>query len=158
MSSSPSNPLPCESVVLAAVRTIESVYGPLRSLTFVTEDGTEVVTRPAPPPLRRFHLPEPPPHPHPEPAAAHSLDYRSCTVRGERYTFSATQATIVRLLWEAHGNGTPDVGGQTLLEAADSEAAQLRDVFRARGQMHPAWGTLIVPSEDSQGAYHLSFS
>ncbi len=46
----------------------------------------------------------------------------------------------VRVLWEAWENGTPDVGQDAILEAAGSDGARLRDLFKN----HPGWGTLIV--------------
>jgi hypothetical protein len=50
------------------------------------------------------------------------------------------QAAIIKLLWQAMDNGTPDVGGDTLLEAADAKSSRLIDIFRANS----AWNRLIV--------------
>jgi hypothetical protein len=65
---------------------------------------------------------------------SHSADYRSITWYGKRYTFSVTQAAIVRALWEAWESGHPEVSNQALLEAAESESAKPQDLFRE----HPA--------------------
>lgn len=50
------------------------------------------------------------------------------------------QAAIVKLLWEAMENGTPDVGSDTLLESVDAGKSRLVDLFRSNS----AWSTLIV--------------
>lgn len=75
------------------------------------------------------------------PGSRHSVDYRSVQWEGREFVFSPNQAAVVKVLWEAMEDGTPEVGGDTLLEAAGSEAVRMRDVFRD----HPAWGSLIVP-------------
>ena len=51
----------------------------------------------------------------------HSPDFRSVVWQGEPFTFTASQAAVVALLWRAWSNGTPDVGGGFLLDATDSE-------------------------------------
>jgi hypothetical protein len=89
---------------------------------------------------------DPPPTPGPAPAAPtgfprHSADFRSVHWFGADYTFTPTQAAVVRQLWEAWEDGTPGLGQETLLEGAGSTGDRLRDVFRGS----PAWGTLVVP-------------
>jgi hypothetical protein len=87
----------------------------------------------------------PPPTPAAPPAGAdfprHSSDFRSVRWFGADYTFTPTQAAVVRQLWEAWEDGTPALGQETLLEGAGSTGDRLRDVFRGS----PAWGTLVVP-------------
>lgn len=70
----------------------------------------------------------------------HSPDFRSVHWFGTPYTFSPTQAAIVKALWEAWESGTPEVGTSALLEAADSTSERVDHLFRD----HPAWGELIV--------------
>jgi hypothetical protein len=82
--------------------------------------------------------------------AQHSPDFRSYTWGQERYSFTPGQAAVVRVLQEAKDNGTPDVGQDTLMEAAGSEGSRLRDLFKA----HPAWGNLIVRG-DGKGTLRL---
>jgi hypothetical protein len=89
---------------------------------------------------------DPPPTPGPVPATPtgfprHSADYRSVHWFGADYTFTPTQAAVIRQLWEAWEDGTPGLGQETLLEGAGSTGDRLRDVFRGS----PAWGTLVVP-------------
>lgn len=91
------------------------------------------------------------PKPQAKPGIKHSIDFRSLSVNGQVYSFTPTQAAIVRLLVEAHENGTPDVSGDTLLEHCNSTSSQIKDVFRN----NDAWGTLIVPGV-SKGTYRLS--
>jgi hypothetical protein len=86
------------------------------------------------------------------PPTSHSPDYCAVRWHGEAYTFTPTQAAVVRQLWEAWADGSPEVRQETLLEAADSTAGRLRDLFRG----HPAWGNLIVPA--AKGMYRLAAS
>jgi hypothetical protein len=79
----------------------------------------------------------------------HGPDYRDCTWNGVRYTFSATQAACIKVLWEASDNGTPEVGESTVLEMAGSTASKLRDVFKSGKTLHLAWGNMVLPGEAS---------
>ncbi|MCK6465093.1 MAG: hypothetical protein L6Q93_09670, partial [Phycisphaerae bacterium] len=81
----------------------------------------------------------------------HSSDFRSVQWHGVDYTFTATQAAIVKQLWEAYENGTPDVGGDTLLVNAESDTRRMADVFKK----HPAWGSMIVEGT-TKGTYRLA--
>ena len=83
--------------------------------------------------------------------ARHSQDFRSVCWFGAEFTFTALQAAVLRVLWEAWEDGTPEVGRETILQAAGSESERLRDVFRD----HPAWGTLIVTGSQ-RGTYLLA--
>ena len=82
----------------------------------------------------------------------HSPDYRSVRWGEESFTFTPLQAAIVRQLHEALLNGTPDVGGDTLIVNAgsDVEVRRLDHVFRD----HPAWKTMIVSVQ--RGCYRLA--
>jgi hypothetical protein len=82
----------------------------------------------------------------------HSPDFRSVRwTDGAAYGFTAGQASVTRLLWEAWEQGTPDIGQETLLEASGSEGNRLADLFRS----HPAWGRLIVPGA-TRGSFRLA--
>ncbi len=67
-------------------------------------------------------------------------DYRDVLWHGANHKFTATQAAVVKVLWEAYTNETPDVGQETLLEKAGSDAKRLSDLFKG----HAAWDTMIV--------------
>ena len=71
------------------------------------------------------------------------------------YTFTATQAACVQVLWEAWQQRTPEVGGAAVLEDNRVESAQnsLLQVFD-KGK-HPAWGKMIV-SGSTKGTYRLA--
>jgi hypothetical protein len=91
----------------------------------------------------------------PLPPARHSLDFCSVHWYGTDYTFSLSQASIVKILWEAWDNGTPAVHQQTLLDRvgssmADNSKPRLRDLFRD----HPAWTTMIRPGS-AKGTFCL---
>ncbi|HDZ20161.1 hypothetical protein LCGC14_0017170 [marine sediment metagenome] len=83
--------------------------------------------------------------------ATHSPTYRSVNWYGETYTFTGNQAACVKTLWEAWGNGTPDIADDHMLDKAGIETKRLRDVFRN----HPAWGTMIVQGK-TKGTHRLN--
>jgi hypothetical protein len=89
----------------------------------------------------------------PAAAARHSIDFRSVCWHGREYSFTKNQAAVVRLLWEAWVNGTPEVGGDTLLVEAGCETRRLDHIFDAG--KHPAWGTMISQGT-RQGSYRLA--
>jgi len=72
--------------------------------------------------------------------ARHSPDFRSVHWHGNDYTFTPTQATCVKILWDAMEKRTPDVGDHHLLTEASSDTRRIVDLFRN----HPAWGKMIV--------------
>lgn len=84
------------------------------------------------------------------PDTGHSEDFRSLRWFGISYSFTAGQAPIVKALYEAYVNGTPDVGQETLLEIIDRGDSRLVDVFRGSD----AWGKIIVPG-GSKGSFRL---
>jgi hypothetical protein len=86
--------------------------------------------------------------------ARHSLDYRSVHWYGIDYSFTEAQASLVKVLWEAWENETPDVGTQTLFQEAKLNTDRLQDAFKSRGQFHPAWQVMIV-SGKTKGTYRL---
>ena len=71
---------------------------------------------------------------------AYSADFRSVKWYGTPYSFTPNQASVVRAMWQAWEQGTPDVSDGYLLEVADSNADRLDLVFRGCA----AWGTMIV--------------
>jgi len=85
-------------------------------------------------------------------STGHGPDFRCLKWFGAEYSFTANQAPVVRLLYEAYRNGTPEVGDETLLLAVDSEAppGRLANLFRG---CH-AWGTIIVPGR-TRGTHRL---
>lgn len=74
------------------------------------------------------------------PEAMHSPDFRSVQWYGVTYSFTANQAAVVKSLWEAWKQETPEVGDKYLLEAADCNSDRLDLVFRNC----PAWNVMIV--------------
>lgn len=71
---------------------------------------------------------------------AFSEDYRSGRWKHHRFTFSTAQAAVMEKLYFNWLQGTPEVSKDTLLDAAGSDASELRDLFRR----HKAWKTLII--------------
>lgn len=79
----------------------------------------------------------------------HSENFECVNWHGEVFTFSDSQAAVIRKLWYAWEAGTPWLCEETLLEAIDHactvrDKKNLRDVFRSNGKNHPAWDTMIV--------------
>jgi hypothetical protein len=85
------------------------------------------------------------------PAAVHSPDFRCVNWFGEQYSFTGNQAAAVKLLWEAWQSGAPDVGGETLIQAADASTQRIDVVFRGNA----AWGAMIVQG-GTRGSYRLA--
>ena len=82
---------------------------------------------------------------------SHSIDFRFFKWGKTEFSLTPTQAACVRVLMEEWGNRTPEVGGETVLAGARSDAKRLQDVFRG----HPAWRTLIIPGK-TKGSYQLA--
>jgi hypothetical protein len=89
------------------------------------------------------------------PPARHSDDFRSVHWFGYDYSFSKIQAPCIEVLWKNWENGTPEVANYTILNAAKSDQSRLQDVFKQKGQMHVAWGTMIVSCPNNKGAFRL---
>ncbi|MCK4824777.1 hypothetical protein KA005_53990, partial [bacterium] len=81
----------------------------------------------------------------------HSPDFRSVNWFGTVHYFTATQAAIVKLLWDARKNQTPDIGQQTLLVTVESDSNRLVDVFKG----HKTYKKLIGNGE-TKGSYRLT--
>jgi hypothetical protein len=96
---------------------------------------------------KHFDLPIPPA----AGAARHGVDFRTFNVRDAEYAFTPTQAAVVKRLWEAWEEDTPDVGSDTLLEACGTTGGRLRDVFKGNA----AWGSLILPGV-ARGTFRLA--
>jgi hypothetical protein len=87
--------------------------------------------------------------------ARHSPDFRSVLWYGAAHDFTVNQALIVKILWEAWENRTPDVGVRTLLAKSGVGVARIQDVFKVNGKLHQAWDTMIV-SGGTRGTYRLN--
>lgn len=92
----------------------------------------------------------PPPPPDPD-TPLFSEDYRSGRWKDYRFTFSTKQAAVMEKLHSNWQQGTPDLSKDVLLEAAGSDASELRDLFRG----HEAWKTLII-SGTGKGLWRLA--
>lgn len=79
-----------------------------------------------------------------------SVDYRSVRYKGNTFTLTRNQSTIVRLLHSAHTGGHPDVDKDRLLSVVERETSQVRNLFRNS----PLWKTLVVSKR--RGTYRLS--
>src|SRR5262249_41646749 len=84
--------------------------------------------------------------------ATHGPDFGSVNLFGTPHRFAGAQCSIVFELWKAWENGTPDVGSQYLLEAADLKAkSRISLVFRGNS----AWGTMMFETPGKRGMYRL---
>lgn len=82
---------------------------------------------------------------------AHSDDFRSVTWNGETYSFSASQAAVVKVLWEHYYRGTPEISSASLFELAGIASERPSVVFRS----HPAFNNMIVRGS-TKGTLRLS--
>jgi len=80
----------------------------------------------------------------------HSEDFASVVWFDVPYTLSPAQSKVVRQLWAAWQNGTPEVRQATLLLACGSDQDSIADVFKN----DPAWGGLVVQG-GRKGTYRL---
>ena len=88
---------------------------------------------------------------HNSPPTKHSPDFRSVHWFGASYTFTPGQAAVVKILWVAWENGTPEVGGDYLLGQSGLESGRMSDIFKR----HPAWSNMIVEGQ-GQGTFRLA--
>lgn len=87
-----------------------------------------------------------------KPPCSHSPDFRQVVWYGTEYSFTINQAIVVSNLWKAWENGTPEVGGETLLNAIDEQDPPkgIHLVFRNS----PAWKAIICRGA-TKGSYRL---
>jgi len=82
---------------------------------------------------------------------AHSPDFRQIVWDGERYELSEMQSRVVQALWKAwKETDFPDVSGEDLLRAADSDSENIANLFKRS----EAWGKLIISS--GNGRFRLN--
>jgi hypothetical protein len=89
------------------------------------------------------------------PPVDHSDNFNSVVWFGKQYTFTVKQAKVIERLWRAWERKIPAVPLVDLLEAADSDAKRLRDVFKPGQTVNPAWKDKMI-IEAGKGAYRLS--
>ncbi len=68
-------------------------------------------------------------------SSAKGPDFRCVRIAGIEHTLSFREAQIVKILWEAHENGTPDVSKDYIIDKVcgpDSKIVTLRDAFTDR--------------------------
>lgn len=70
----------------------------------------------------------------------HGPDFRSVNWYGVKHGFTANQAAVVKILWEAWEDGSEDVSQEYLVTETGIETDKLSQLFRD----HPAWNTMIV--------------
>jgi hypothetical protein len=87
----------------------------------------------------------------------HSPDYRTVYWYGTTYSFSSRQADIVRVLWRQVA-GTWDRVGQDYIaehiDRDDTRPFRMRDAFKSKKSMHPAWDAMIVST--GKGIFSLA--
>ena len=80
-----------------------------------------------------------------------SKDCRSLEYKGKQFLVPAMQAAVIRLLLEAHKNGSPGLSGSYILEEIGAtDRSKLKDIFRDS----PLWQTLVASNR--KGIYELS--
>jgi hypothetical protein len=79
-------------------------------------------------------------------ARTHSDCFASVTWDGEPFTFTPSQAAVVKCLWMAMENGNSVITETSLLEKAGTSGNAIRHLFRSNGIQHKAWGKMIIKS------------
>lgn len=82
----------------------------------------------------------------------HSEDYRSITVKGEKYNLTTNQALIIKKLHNAYVKKLGSVSTTVLLTSIEAPRSRLRDSFRS-GDGPKVWQKLI--RQPRRGAYAL---
>jgi hypothetical protein len=90
---------------------------------------------------------------HSETLFTHAPDYRSVSLRGQRYSLTTQQAQVVEMLHTAHESGNPELSGAYIMERLGTPGSRLRDTFKTN---RSAWEALIVPGK-TKGAHRLNF-
>lgn len=88
----------------------------------------------------------------PPPVFSHSPDYRRVNLRGETFSLTPIQASVVQALYENCANSGYEAGQAHLLEVVDSTSKRLRDLFRSSKR---AFGKLIV-NGSKRGTFRLN--
>ncbi|MDB5314016.1 MAG: hypothetical protein JWO38_8218 [Gemmataceae bacterium] len=86
----------------------------------------------------------------------HSPDFATVRWRGQDYHFTKNQAPIIRALYQAWEKGASGLSSDYLLKLSDTNSSEIRDVFRGRGKMHPAWGKMFFEIQGRRGIYRLN--
>jgi len=82
----------------------------------------------------------------------HAPDYRSVSLRGQRYSLTTQQAQVVEILHIAHESGNPELSAAYILEQLGTPCSRLRDTFKKN---RAAWEALIVRGK-SKGVHRLN--
>jgi hypothetical protein len=82
----------------------------------------------------------------------YSDDFRDIKWQGQSFGLTPRQAEVVRLLYRAYENGTPQLSDKFICAALHTSESRLRDTFRKS----KVWGTLIIPG-NRPGTRRLNF-
>ena len=85
---------------------------------------------------------------------AHGPDFKCVIFYGIEHSLSSTEALVIKILWKAYENGTPDVGQHYIINevcGSESKIKYLRDVF-AKKSIYKA----IVKSGNRKGTVRLN--
>jgi hypothetical protein len=80
-------------------------------------------------------------------------DYRTVNWRKKTFNFREQEAKVVKMLHEAGSRG---LAHSSILQRLDTTQLRVRDIFKNKGKMHPAWNTLIVSKKQRDNVYRLS--
>lgn len=76
----------------------------------------------------------------------------------DEFTLNPGQRAVIRHMVEHWSAGRHAFTNRELLDAADSTADYVRDIFRSNGKAVPAWNNLIVAVQGSKGMYTLGLT
>ena len=81
----------------------------------------------------------------------HSPDFSTVRSKGRGYSLGPNERAAFRVLYEAWERDTPELGGDYVIEQAESNARNMSELFKRSG----VWKTLVVPGS-RRGVYRLS--
>lgn len=82
----------------------------------------------------------------------HSPDYRSVTLRGQRFSLTSRQAQMIEVLHDAYKNGNPEVSQQFVLEELETANSRWQDTFKS----NPAARKALVAVGKTRGNLRLN--
>jgi len=85
----------------------------------------------------------------------HASDFRTATWKEHSWSFTPTQAEIIKVMREAWEEGHPVMSQDSILRAAGSDSRSLSAIFQQNGKSHPAYGILVV--RVTSGMYRLAY-
>ncbi len=90
------------------------------------------------------------------PSKCHSQDFTDVWWENAHYSFTATQARAIKILWQAWETGASMVRGSSIVKELDLGSTRTLATVFQKGSGKAAWGKLIIRVKAIKGAYCLN--